>query len=1079
MLTFSATMKEFNQLTIYRSSAGSGKTYTLVKEYLKLALISPNSFNQILAITFTNKATDEMKSRIVKTLVEFTIGKSELLKKELLTITSLDEAVFTANAQNLLTKILHNYSDFAVCTIDSFFSRVIRSLSKEMGLPLKFDTEINTDSVISEISNRLLLDAGKNMQLTQWLEDFMISRMNEGHGWNIDSKIHHIAKELFKEDFRASHRPDENITKDFVNELRSIKNNFESTMKSYGNDFLKIIHENNLAVNDFSQKDKGVAGYMQKITRKIKVEKYEPNSYVLKAFNDPEKWIAKASPRKDEILSLVENKLRYILEDAINYYHKNFEFYISAHEVFNQVYIAGIVNKLDEKLREYRDENDLLLISDTNLLLKDFISGEDAPFIYEKTGNRYRHFMIDEFQDTSAFQWSNMLPLIENSLAAGSSAMMVGDAKQSIYRWRGGKMQLLLHGIQNDLKHYNSITSVNNLKKNFRSKKEIVDFNNSFFAAAPLQLPFSEISVEEKQELIKAYHIDEVSQEISENNAEGGYVEIIFFDKKEKPTNENEEELTIKETALHLLLQTLAKIKEQGYEPKDICILVRTNLHGNQISAFLFANGYNKIVSSESLLISKAPQIIFLIHVLKLLNNPDDKIARAECLNYFHSHINPAGNTTGHEVFSNVNHKDIFFNTMPQEFSLHFSRLKKLPLYELAEQLINIFNLNKRPDAYIQRFQDLVLEYLDKNPPSLSNFIEWWDEKNESQKCSVIVPSNENAIHIVSIHKSKGLQFPIVLMPFPDWELKPKANNILWVHSDQKPFSDYSLLPVNISQSLEKSLFKNIFIKEVQQTLIDNLNLLYVAFTRAEERLYLICEDSNADKIVRTTHVISKVVESYPNWENKIKAKNGIRIFSSGIETKKPDKINREQSNETSFEKPEIFSLKNYTVNPWQNKLVLAINKNKISLEDENTSFAKSNKGILIHAVFSDIIVADDANSILKKYVLSGKISAEQKSEIENIITNVLKTCEPFKWFSNEWVIKTEAEMILPDGSVIRPDRVMIKDKKVVLLDYKTGEEDASHEIQLNAYGNILLESGYESVEKYLLYVKTAKLEKI
>jgi ATP-dependent exoDNAse (exonuclease V) beta subunit len=1072
-------MQEFNTLTIFRSSAGSGKTYTLVKEYLKLTLSSPQSFRQVLAITFTNKASDEMKSRIVKTLVDFTEGKSTELKEELKKTLKQDEESFNNNAGKLLGFILHDYSDFAVCTIDSFFNKVIRSLSKEMGLPLKFDTELNQDAVVKEITGRLLLDAGKDNRLTSWLEDFIFSKMDDDKGWKIDRELHRIAKELFSEDFRAKHKPEETISIDFVKELREIKRGFESGMKVFGNDFSKTIAANNLGIEDFSYGKSGVAGYLEKIKMKIPPLAYEPGKRTKDVNENPEKWVSKSSKKKDEILQLVEDKLRFILENVFKHVENNFKKYVSANEVLNLIYIAGIINKLDEKLKAYRDENDVLLISDTNLLLKDFISGADAPFIFEKTGNRYKHFMIDEFQDTSAFQWNNMMPLVENSLASGSSAMMVGDAKQSIYRWRGGKMQLLLNGIQNDLRHYAAITTVENLQTNFRSKKEIVSFNNSFFSDVPAHLQLPEVTDVEKRDLVKAYMIEEVEQKTSEKNIEGGYVEFSFYDAKNKEEEEKGDSMSKNEIALNRLLITLNKLVDQGYELKDVCILVRTNPQGNEIARFLFDNGYKKIVSSESLLISKAPQIIFLINLMKLLNDSEDKVARGECLNYYLTYIHTVGNKTGHDIFKMVNDSKLFYQTLPENFSNHLSQLKKLPLFELAEQLTAIFELNKQPDANIQRFEDLILEFLEKNPPSLSVFLEWWEENNDSDKASVIVPSNENAIQIMSIHKSKGLQFPVVIMPFAEWELKPKKDNILWVHSEENPYSQYSLLPVSTTTSLEKTFFADEYDMELQQTLIDNLNLLYVAFTRAEERLYVFCPEVKTEKINRTSNLICSVFNSDEKWKEKITEVDGIKKYASGIEAVKEKKIREKNTGATSFEQPQIIPLKKYNSNPWQNKLVLAVNKNKISVDDDENTALKSDFGILVHNILSKIILATDSQKVLDEFQSSKIILPEQEKEIEKIVEDVLKICEPHKWFSQEWKIKTEALMLLPDGTVIRPDRVMIKEKNAVLLDYKTGEEDAIHERQLNVYGQNLLASGYENVEKYLLYLNPIKLLKL
>ncbi|MFI5219435.1 MAG: UvrD-helicase domain-containing protein [Bacteroidia bacterium] len=1068
-------MKPFNQLTIYRSSAGSGKTYTLVKEYLKIALAQPAFFHQVLAITFTNKAADEMKTRIIKTLVEFTEGKNEELKSELKKILNVSEEVFIENSKRLLNLILHRYSEFAVCTIDSFFHRIIRSLSKEMGIPLTFETELNEPAVISEIISRLFNSLNNDRALSKWLQDFMLSKMNEDKGWNIERELQVIAQQLFREEFRAFHKSHENISEEFIKQLRAIKNTFESEMKSFGNEFIEGLKKYNLSVQNFSYGKSGVAGYLIKITKRIPAGDYIPKARAIEANQFSEKWVSKSAQNREQIVLLVENNFSHILKKVIDHYEKNFEEYNTTTEVLNLIYIAGIVNKLDEKLREFRDENDILLISDINLLLKDFISGTDIPFVYEKTGNRYKHFLVDEFQDTSSFQWINLMPLIENSLADGSSAMMVGDAKQSIYRWRGGNMQLLMNGIQNDLKHYASITKTENLQTNFRSKKEIVNFNNRFFSVAPNLLPLDDITDENKKSLVSAFQSDEVKQEVTKKNSSGGLVEILLYNKSEI-NKEDEEESNQNEIVLKHLLATIDKLKIREVAEKDICILVRTNRQGNEISKFLFENGIKKIVSSESLLINRSPQIIFLINLFKLLNNPEDKIARAECIYYHltHSETKPKDS---HSVFSLVNDEKLFFQSLPLEFSLHFDRLKKLPLYELAEQLTGIFKLNSRPDAFVQRFHDMVLDFLDKNSSSLSLFLDWWGNSKDARNASVIIPSNENAIRIVSIHKAKGLQFPSVIIPFTDWKLKPDSRDTLWVHPSKKPFLQYSSLPVRVTGALEKSYFKNEYQEELHQTLIDNLNLLYVAFTRAERELYLICPDAKTDSINRASQLICKTINSVSEWKDSIKEGKECKILSLGLKQKIAEKEITQKDSETSFDNPAIVPLEKYNSNPWQSKLVIAINKNKISIngkEAEKTEF-----GIFIHKLFSKIILGEDAPKALSDSLKTGVNFENQEKDVRQMIDDVLKICKQHKWFTKEWEIKTEAEMILPNGNVIRPDRVMIKNNNVVLLDYKTGDEDVLHKKQLDEYEKVLIESGYTNVEKYLLYLKEMKLIKI
>ena len=635
-------------------------------------------------------------------------------------------------------------------------------------------------------------------------------------------------------------------------------------------------------------------------------------------------------------------------------------------------------------------------------------------------------------------------------------------------------MQLLMKGIQDDLKHFAKITEEKNLQTNYRSKKEIIAFNNLFFSVAPSFLKVQGLTEKEESDLSKAYSESDVEQTSTGKNDTGGFVEIALYNSEQQPESE-EEGLTRRDVALKFLLTTINKVIKHGYEQKDIAVLVRRNSEGSLVSEYLFENGFSKIISSESLLLNKSPKIIFLIQLMRLLNNPTDKIAAAGCIHYYLDSVLKK-ETAKHDVFKMVNDTKLIYETLPAAFSNHRQLLKKLPLYELTEQLTQIFGQNNQPDSYIQRFEDSVLEYLQKNPPVLSSFLQWWDESRDD--LSVIVPADENAIRVLSIHKAKGLQFPVVIIPFPDWQLKPKPNSVLWVSSSKKPYDRYSLLPVNLTSRLDKTYFKKTFTDELNHTLIDNLNLLYVAFTRPENRLYVFCPVKKSENVNYASQLITSVLEATEELKKKIidVPQLKLQLFRSG-EEKQKDKKNAEAEKSNSMEHPEVISLEKYLSNPWQHKLVLAVNKNKISADDKEK--AKTNFGIAVHNLFSKIILEADSEKAIAECLKSGLVQPEKENEIRKMIDAVFKLCKEHKWFTSEWEIKTEAEMLLPDGTVIRPDRVMIKNKKIVLLDYKTGEEDEAHQKQMKDYSETIIKAGYEKAESYLLYLKQMKLVKI
>jgi ATP-dependent helicase/nuclease subunit A len=1044
-------MQGFN---IYKSSAGSGKTFTLVKEYLKLALKNPAEFKQILAITFTNKATAEMKGRIISALVQLIENKNqgllEILKAEL-----PENIDIARNAQTVLDRILHDYSNFSISTIDSFFHKIIRAFSKEMQLPLRFDVEMNENNVIEALTDNLLQDIGKNKDLSLWLEKLMLHKLADDKGWKIENDIQFIARELFKERFHAKEAVPMEVTEAFIENLFTVKNSFETQMKTLGEEALHIIKKNHLQIKDFAYGTSGVANYFSKIRFKSNPDNYIPTKRSLEALENPEKWSTKTSLNKEIIEHVVvdgigsDKPLIFLLSDIIEHYNTLSESYYSCLEVLKLVYIYGIINYLKDKLKEYRDEKNLVMMSDTTHLLKQFISESDTPFVFEKMGNTYKHFLIDEFQDTSDFQWHNLLPLVENAIGSNHFAMVVGDAKQSIYRWRGGNMQLLLNGVQKDLGHFKELISEALLNTNYRSKKVIVEFNNNFFKNAAHAIK-KNLELESHDLLDKAYHADEVYQHTASGNKEGGYVKIDFSDPEKW-----------KETALQKMLVAIKELENDNFALRDIAILVRKNTEGNVIAQFLFENGYTKVISSESLLLWNSPKIQFIINVFYYLNNSQNTIAKTNILFYYAKLNN--WSFQNEAIFTDFNSPNakIFEKELPLAFTKQLNHLSKLPLYELSEQLISIFSLNDIPDAYIQRFQDLILEYTAKQKTDIRGFIDWWEKNKNNDKCSVIVPENENAIRILSIHKSKGLQFPVVLMPFADWKLAPDNRDILWVSSNKPPFDINQILPVKPGKGLLNTYFKEAYTQELVQTYIDNINVLYVAFTRAEKRLYAFCPKPTNSKLNAISELIHHCLGLDPSEECYEEGKPDIQEII-------PEK-----------QQEEIVKLKKYPSSRWQSKLAISSKAGALwtIIDDEKTE--NVNYGILIHDVLANIHVAADVDKSIMNIYHAGLINEKEKQELHKKVKDLLLIPEVALWFTDSWDVKNERELLLPDGRILRPDRVIIKDNKALVIDYKTGARDEKHAMQVLEYSSILKEIGYSPVEPYLLYINEMQICKI
>lgn len=1047
-------------LTIYKSSAGSGKTYTLVREFLKLVLKNPESYRNILAVTFTNKATDEMKQRIISTLVELTENKNHSLAEDLCNELKKTPTQLKLDADAVLKKLLHNYSKFSIQTIDSFFNKTIRALARELKLPLQFEMEMNQGYVQACIVEQLLADIGVNSFLTRQLETFVLSKIDEDKGWNVEYALMQIASELFKENFR-SQQSGKKINDDFIKKLHSIKTDFEVEMKKIGEEFLNILNDHNLEIADLMGGKNGVGNYFYKIKEAEDYKAFIPGSTVNKVY-ETNQWVAKTSAKKELITDLANAFFNDLLQKAFAVNEKKFKNYCTALALLKLCYVASIVDLLDEQLKKYRDENELLLMSDVNQVIAHFISQSDTPFIYEKTGNRYQHFLIDEFQDTSDFQWGNFLPLIENAMSMGFQSLVVGDVKQSIYRWRGGNMKLLYKKIYDDLINYKSIVETKNLNTNYRSKKNVVEFNNALFSNAPQTLQ-EFLNEEHRPLLIDTYSAKDVSQLVAAKNNEGGYVCVELLDAERFPdvdTSAYGRNNTWKAVALHRMIETIKDLIQRGFALGDIAILVRRNSDGYEVANCLFENGFDKVITPDSLLLKGNIQISLLINALKFLNDNTDEVAKAAVLHVYLYLNNTSAAISEHQLFSDSSNQ--FANLFDK-----INSLQQKHLYDIAEELVNLFGLNKKSDAFVQRFLDVVLDFTEKNPATVGNFIMWWNENSESDKCSVVISESTDAIHILSIHKSKGLQYTVVIMPFIDWDINPKPTEIIWATTDESPFNEISKHPVNATSLLSETHFNQQYENEISQSLIDNINMLYVAFTRAEQQLYLFApkvKTDNKDKASRSSLVFTLLLKANEKWLSQIESDRAL--LEIGEREKKQIKSAEPKQN--------LKSLSQFNFNNWTEKLDVKI---KAERTDEfKAQFEKREAGMLMHEVLAKIITTTDLNAAIESTIQNSINDNDLKKELTTKVNTIFNLCADKKWFDGSCQIKNEVEIVMPDASIKRPDRLIFNDNEVTILDYKTGVKEKSYSRQVDEYANALSDMGYKVTGKYLLYLESVEL---
>ncbi|MEA3444715.1 MAG: UvrD-helicase domain-containing protein, partial [Bacteroidota bacterium] len=859
-----------SQLKILRASAGSGKTYRITREYIQLLFKDKMNYRHILAVTFTNKATEEMKSRILRELQKLATGNSSSYLNFIMEEFKLTPDEIKKRADVLLKLILHDYSRFSIETIDSFFQRIIRSFIRELGIFSSFTIELDQSRMLQLGADELLEDIEENPGLKKWLLQFTEEKIKNGLSWRIGSNIENLGKEIFKEEYRyfessiSELLSDKGFLNKYLKKLSSIITNAEKDYAVFGKKAVEIIENHNLEIDDFSYREGGVAGFLAKIRNEFK----EPGSRVMKALDDVEAWYKKSSTKKQEITRAFDAGLDRILSDAVNYYEQNINAYSTAASIRENIYMLGILNDLSVKIRQYAQEKNLFMLVDSAKLLNIIIANSDAPFVYEKIGSYFKHFMIDEFQDTSGMQWDNFRPLVSNSLAENNTSLVVGDVKQSIYRWRSGDWKLLAHYIENDFLAHG--TAKESFENNWRSCPNIVDFNNSLFMGASQTLQddfsnsldsvgFSSDDENIRNEIVDAYA--DAVQLSPGNNQKGkkgsGKITCRFFKDDDW-----------EEQGMKALVENIEVLQEKGYAAGDMAILVRTSKDGKKVANYLFERknsdlaipgcNYN-FISDESLFVKSSLAVALIVAVLKHLVNPNEDLYRAQICHYSEvlKSAKSKNEQTGFPLlnsYSSDENLNAFFKEIPL--------IRNLSLFGITETVIRIFKLNqvKTNLPYLFAFQDMVFDFMHKEISGIRTFIDWWEE--QGVKKSVSLDQEQDAIRLLTIHKSKGLEFKVVFVPFCNWDLDSGASkgNILWCKPQHKPFNELPIVPVKYSSKLEKSFFTKEYYNEKLHSYIDNINLLYVAFTRAKEVLVSYSQFSDKKKLNKISGLIYNTI---------------------------------------------------------------------------------------------------------------------------------------------------------------------------------------------------------------------------
>ena len=1043
------------QFKIYKSSAGSGKTFTLVKEYLGIVLKNPSKYRNILALTFTNKAAGEMKARILTELADLASGANSPMKSILINEFGIDGSRIARIAAEVQGNILHDYANFAVRTIDSFTHKLIRSFAKDLELPGRFEIEMDTKLILQRNIDQLMDSIGRDEYVTDILVRFVEEKLRDQDGWRIESNLNAVGKELFLENSKPFVQAFSNFDRDrfpeFIDMLRESKRAFPEKMNALAEKGLKIIANYDCAPEDFMYGKAGVVNILDKIQQANKPQEFktplEGRNWRNSAVED--NWFKKGSEHPRAVAAL-DSGLRQVVQEIQALFENDFTDYVTAWHAFQNVHSLAVLQQIEDLIEEYKSQFNLIHITDFQPKIEQFMKNEAPEYIYWRLGERYQHFMLDEFQDTSVLQWMNLSPLVENLQAGGSgdegSLLIVGDTKQAIYRWRGGETGLMEVLVPNKLQISPLV-----LDANYRSKEYVVDFNNRFFESA------IDILGKDDPEIGLIYNA--FSQKVRPGNEAEGFVRVELL---------QHEQYKFPEVARERCLELIQSIVEQGYSYKDIAILTRNNTNGSKI-AELLAQHEIRVISSESILLSKAPVVSFLVSCFKFLFDPMDQIARAELLNYFfqylHSDIelNVDPNRKIRELLKDEKPIQAMYEVLPREFKSLSYQTDRLSVYEMAEETVRIFGLQEVAPAFVQHFLDVVLEFSEKRKPDIGAFLDYWEEKKDS--FSVIVPEGDNAIEILTIHKSKGLEYPIVIIPEADWETTPRTNSTIWANSGEVfgDFPDTHL--VAYQDGLESSSFGETYLEERRKAIIDNLNLLYVAFTRAKNRLYVLApmmpksaaKAKGPEEIKNVGALIRRVLDT-PSFQGM-----DTEIYETGfaIPSNKTTEPNR------AHKPPHLISA------PWRHRIRI---DRKFRKYWEGETEGPNGLAPLMSTLFRNLSDSSQLEAGLRKIDEDGLANDLAILELRELAQNLLSDPQIADWFSADQTYRQNMKFLFGQAEPLVIDRIVMRENHNILILILDETREKIDQKGLKSCLEFLQETENQTAEAWILKFPKAEL---
>ena len=1064
-------MSTHNPFVICKAAAGSGKTFNLVKEYLKLAMAGglagvETRFRGILAITFTNKAANEMKERIMETLSQLEaygvdpekskMGASllEALNAERPAgLPPFDEHQLRQMAARLRGAILHRYSDLSVCTIDSFMHRVVRTFAHDLGQPVNFEVMIEQDDLIDQAVSRLMSLVGTDEALTDVVQHYAVSRMENEKGFDIEWALRKLAKQLFSE---GTDQYLESLGRYSMKEYVEMYHRYEADnqvflkkMEALGKEAVGLLESAGMSAERCVGGKTGFLAFFQKManfeqTLRSKLT-YRPNAKVAGLFESVDYGGATLCKDKSLVAEAdrIAPRLLQIYNELVKMLGEPMTDYNTRSVLLRELYSMALLGELDRQLHDYAKENEVVHLSDFNRLINKIVMEEPAPFIYERLGNRYHHFLIDEFQDTSVLQWHNLVPLLDNGVGQGCESLVVGDGKQAIYRFRQGDVRqfVALPEVEGLPLHGDTLSQPGNyqlqhLAVNYRTADAVVDFNNEFFS-------WLVRNHYENNDLARRIYLgpegdckvgeEELRQKHNEKKTHRpkGHVGVRFVD--------GEDAEAICREVLAIIDRLVGK---QGYQPRDIMILGRNKSDLAAVGSYLLANSRYEQCSAESFYLRGSQAVLTLIAALRCLHDGADRVAAAELLHRLfalgilresHDEVFLAGN-------------EVLLRQVLATEGIDFDagRLLSTDLYDCCEELVRTLRLDQIDVPYVASLLNKVATFASRRPQGIGDFLEWFDEHPDLSAAS---STEGNALRLMTIHKAKGLEAPVVICPFFKSSTHPTG---LWVNAAER-FSPYekSLPAAYVTLGKDSTRFDADRDSEKEATAVDDLNILYVAFTRPQEQLFVV-----APQPKEGTAAVNypSLLYDYTNGD----ADYGDVDFRHG-EEEKEEKTVEAYINRLSYI-------------DWTDKVKIASQSEKslTPLMEERVRF-----GIHAHALMAEVGHAGDVAEALERYAVQQQtLGDEERQRLETLAREVVTHPDTARFFDPAYKVKNECD--LTDGvDSGRPDKVVFTPDETWVVDFKTGADlGKEYDRQLQRYCRALTAMGYPAVSGWLVFLQ-------